>query len=167
MIENVKNPLVMLFISCCLASCAGGDERSDEDEYGAESRHADCIYEPSVRGYTVLDESNLIVEAAHRRHYHVVLQRRARGLKSSRGIVFDSTTSRVCAGFSKIGFEYGGHRESIRIASIRELSPEDHEDILIQFGKKEPEIKQAPAAHDVQGAEVEELDPAADDSSGN
>ena len=167
MIENVNKQLVILFISCGLASCAGGDERSDEDAYRAESRHADCIYEPSVRGYSVLDESNLIVEASNRRNYHVVLQRRAFGLKSSWGIVFDSTTSRVCAGFSKIGFEYGGRRESIRIASIRELSPEDHEDLLIQFGKKEPEFEQTPAAHDVQGAEVEELDPAADDSSGN
>ena len=167
MIENVKKPLVILVISCGLASCAGGDERSDEDASRAESGHADCIYEPTVRGYTVLDESNLIVEASHRRHYHIVLQRRARGLKSSRGIVFDAGTSRVCAGFDKVVFNGHMGGESIRIESIKELSPEDHEDILIQFGKKEPEIKQAPAAHDVQGAEVEELDPAADDSSGN
>jgi len=58
--------------------------------------------------------------------------------------------------------------ESIRIASIRELSPEDHEDLLIQFGKKKPEIEQTPAPREVKGAEVEELDTAAaDDSSGN
>jgi hypothetical protein len=43
--------------------------------------------------------------------------------------------------------------ESIRITSIRELT--------IRFGKKEPEIKQTPAPHEVEGAEVEELDPAA------
>ena len=58
--------------------------------------------------------------------------------------------------------------DSIRISSIRELSPEDHEDILIQFGKKKPEIEQTPVPRDVKGAEVEELDTAAtDESSGN
>jgi hypothetical protein len=51
--------------------------------------------------------------------------------------------------------------ESIRITSIRELTPEEEEDLLIRFGKKEPEIKQTPAPHEVEGAEVEELDPAA------
>jgi|GEM_PF-5686859 hypothetical protein len=35
-------------------------------------------------------------------------------------------------------------------------------------GKKKPEIKQMPAPYEVKGADVEELDPAAnDDSSGN
>jgi len=55
--------------------------------------------------------------------------------------------------------------ESIRIESIRELTPEDHEYLLIQYGKKEPEIKQTPAPQEVKGAEVEELDPAANDES--
>jgi hypothetical protein len=53
--------------------------------------------------------------------------------------------------------------ESIRIESIRELAPEDHEYLLIQFGKKEPEIEQTPVPREVKGAEVEELDPAAND----
>jgi hypothetical protein len=51
--------------------------------------------------------------------------------------------------------------ESIGIQSLRQLSTEEHEDLLIRFGKKEPEIKQAPAPREVDGAEVEELDPAA------
>ena len=65
---------------------------------------------------------------------------------------------------------FAGHMEgdSIRIASIRELSSEEHESILIQFGKKKPEIEQTPVPREVKGAEVEELDTAAaDDSSGN
>jgi hypothetical protein len=58
--------------------------------------------------------------------------------------------------------------DSIRITSIKELSSEEHESILIQFGKKKPEIEQTPVPREVKGAEVEELDTAAaDDSSGN
>ncbi len=89
------------------------------------------------------------------------------GLNSSWGIVFDSPTSRVCAGFSEVVFDGHFNGDSIRIRSIRELSEEEHEDLLIRWGKKEPEIEQGPAPRDVEGAEVEELDPAADDSSGN
>jgi len=75
--------------------------------------------------------------------------------------------SRVCAGFDNVVFRGHLDNESIRIAFIRELSPEDHEDLLIQFGKKKPDIEQTPAPQAVGGAEVEELDTAAaDDSSG-
>ena len=59
---------------------------------------------------------------------------------------------------------FDGHLdgESIRIESIRELTPEDEEHLLIRFGKKEPEIKHTPPPEAVKGADVEELDP--DDS---
>jgi len=50
---------------------------------------------------------------------------------------------------------------AIRIMSIRELTKEDKEYLLIQYGKKEPEIEQTPAPQEVKGAEVEELDEAA------
>jgi len=49
--------------------------------------------------------------------------------------------------------------------AIRELSPEEHEGLLIQYGKKEPEIEHTPPPQDVEGAEVEELDTAANDQS--
>jgi hypothetical protein len=51
--------------------------------------------------------------------------------------------------------------ESIQISSIRELTPEDEEALLIQFGKKEPEIEHTTEPAEVEGADVEELDPAA------
>jgi hypothetical protein len=38
------------------------------------------------------------------------------------------------------------------------LTPEDEEDLLIRFGKKEPEIEQPRQPEEVEGAEVEELD---------
>lgn len=158
----------IIFISCILASCAAGDQRLDSDQPAADSGRSDCIFRSSIRGYTVLDESNLIVDASGRSKYHVRLQRRAVGMRSSWNIGLESSTSRICAGFSKVVFK--GHMgiESIRIASIRELGDDEVEDLLIQFGKKDPEIEQIPAPKEVQGAEVEELDTAAtDDSSGN
>ena len=133
------------------------------EERESVSRGSDCIYEPSIRGYNVLDESNLIVSTSGRRKYHVTLQRRAFGLQSSWGIAFRSQTNNICSAFSEVLFEGNFDNESIRIASIRRLSPEEEEGLLIRYGKKNPEIEQTPVPQDLKGAEVEELDPAADD----
>ena len=149
--------LVITGLLSSVIACAGSEERID----GETAKRGDCIHEPSIRGYRVLDEQNLIVDAIGRRKYHVVLWRRAYGLRSSWGIVFDSQTSRICAGFSEVIFRGDFDEESIRITSIRELTSEDEEHLLIQYGKKEPEIKQTPAPQEVEGADVEELDPAA------
>ena len=110
-----------------------------------------------------MDEQNLLVEATGRRTYHVVLRRKAYGLRSSMGIAFKSTSSRICEDFSEVVFNEGMFDksfDSIRIRSIRLLEPEEEEHLLIQFGKKEPEIEQTPTPVDVKGAEVEELDTA-------
>lgn len=48
--------------------------------------------------------------------------------------------------------------EKIRIAAIRELTPEEHEDLLVRFGKKEPAVERTPPPKPVESAEVEELD---------
>lgn len=127
------------------------------------SRRSDCISQSSIRGYTVLDESNLLVEASGRRKYHVRLVHRAFGLRSTWAIGFSSTGNQVCAPFSDVVFDDGLRNESIGIAAIRELTPEDEEILLIDFGKKEPEIETTPAPAEVPGAEIEELDPAAKD----
>ncbi len=159
MIKVIYKQSIILLISSSLLACASTVSDTDEGDSG----RPDCIYQSSIRGYTVLDEANLIVEGSRRRSYHVGLQRRAYGLKSSWSIAFSSPTNRICARFSELIFKGDFERESIRISSIRELTAEEEEDLLIQYGKKEPEIKQTPAPAEVPGAEVEELDPDAND----
>ena len=158
----IKHWLIVI-IACVLGACAATPEDGDADAADGASRSNDCIHQPSIRGYSVLDEQNLIVEASGRRKYHVVLRRRAYGLRNSFGIEFDSTTSRVCAGFDGIRYRDSMDRsvETTRISTIRQLTPEEEEHLLIRFGKKEPEIKHVPAPNDVEGADVEELDEAA------
>jgi hypothetical protein len=157
----MKNFIKQLFIVVTLSSltaCAGTPGEQATGVRDTAPRRNDCIHEPSIRGYTVLDEQNLLVKAAGRRSYHVVLARRAFGLRSSWGIAFRSSTGRICEGFSEVLFEGHFDGESIRIVSIRELSPEEREAILIDFGKKAPEIKSTPVPQEVKGADVEELD---------
>ena len=89
----------------------------------------------------------------------MTLQRRAFGLRSSWGIAFNSPTGRICGGFGEVVFEGNPVPESIRIASVRQLTPEEEDDLLIRFGLKEPEIERMPAPTEVEGADIEELDP--------
>ena len=142
-----------------LAACTGTPTDPDD----GVSRRGDCILQSSIRGYRVLDEQNLIVSASGRRNYHVTLQRRAYGLRSSWAIAFDSPSGRICDSFSEVVFDDDIGLGRIRIAMIRELTPEEEEGLLIQFGIKEPEIKRTPAPREVEGADVEELDPDAGD----
>jgi hypothetical protein len=157
--NTLYKQIVMSFSLSILLGCAGSGETTKDSLETGESSRADCISRSSVRGYSVLDESNLIVEGSGRRNYHVALRRPARGLRSTNGIAFDAPTGRICARFADITFKGDMGLESIGIESLRELSTEEHEDLLIRFGKKEPEIKQTPAPREVKGAEVEELDP--------
>ena len=134
-------------------------EPQDDRAIADKPRRGDCIHEPSIRGYKVLDEQNLIVEAGRKRSYHVTLFRRAVGLDSAWGIVFDTPNSRVCESFSEIHFRGPfEERETVRIRSIRALTPEEEEHLLIRYGLKEPEIEQTPTPQEVEGADVEELD---------
>jgi len=105
-----------------------------------------------------LDDANLIVSGSGSRKYHVTLSRRAPGLRSSWKIGFRSTTGHICAGFGELVVDDGMGPERIRIVSIRQLTPDEHETLLVRFGKIEPEVKQPPAPVSVESAEVEELD---------
>ncbi len=51
-----------------------------------------------------------------------------------------------------------GSKETIQISSIREVEADQLNALLVQFGKKVPEVEQATAKKEVKGAEVEELD---------
>ena len=150
--------LVIVVLSCCLLSCAATNEEPNEPEDGWETRGGDCISQMSIRDYQVLDESNLIVTGTARRKYHIVLSRRAFGLRSTWRIAFQSSSGRVCSAFSDLIVDDGMGVDKIRIRSVRQLTPEEHDDLLVRFGKKEPDVEQTPEPVPIDGAEVEELD---------
>ncbi|MDJ0700871.1 MAG: DUF6491 family protein [Woeseiaceae bacterium] len=153
----------MVVSSSVVLACASTDTAPDEVSIAEESGPVHCISGGTVRDYTVLDDANLIVTAGAKRRYHVELQRRAFGLRSAWQIGFTSSTNRICAGFSEVVFNtemgsFGSSPEKIRIRSIRRLTPEEADTLLIRSGKKEPEIEHTPVHEPVESAEVEELD---------
>ncbi len=150
--------LFIVFISSTLLACASAPESAREAETGAATRRSDCISTGTIRDYRVLDDAKLVVTASGNRKYHVWLSRRAVGLRSSWKIGFRSTSGRICGTFDDILVDDGFGREQIRIAGIRELTPEDYNELLVRFGKREPAVEPAPAEESVETAEVEELD---------
>ncbi len=79
-------------------------------------------------------------------------------LQSSRAIAFDSNTGRICSKFSDLIVDSSFGTDRIRITSVRRLTPEDEHDLLVRFGKKEPDYTKPRQTEQVDGAEVEELD---------
>lgn len=156
--ERSVKQLLIVTLSCGLLSCAATNEETIEPEDGWETRGGDCISQMSIRDYQVLDESNLIVTGTARRKYHIVLSRRAFGLRSTWRIAFQSSSGQVCSSFSDLIVDDGMGVDKIRIRSVRQLTPEEHDDLLVRFGKKEPDVKQTPEPVPIEGAEVEELD---------
>jgi hypothetical protein len=122
-------------------------------------RGHDCISQSTIRDYQVLDDRNLIVTAGAKRKYHVQLSRQAFGLRSNWKIGFRSPTGRICSGTGDVVVNDSfGSEETIRISSIKAVEPDELNALLVQFGKKVPEVERAPAQEKVKGAEVEELD---------
>jgi Family of unknown function (DUF6491) len=149
---------VIILSSSCIVSCATSSTPPEAMAYEAPPPGNDCISQGSIRDYEVLDDGNLVVSAGVKRKYHVALMRRAFGLRSSWRIGFKTRSAQVCPGFSELVFDDGTGLQSIQVQSIRALTPDEYDDLLVRFGKKEPEVKQAPEPEKVEGAEVEGLD---------
>lgn len=149
---------ITLLISCGLVACAASENGSNSTQFEGSESGSDCIFEGTIRDYRVLNESNLLVSVSSTRKYHIELTRPAFGLSTTWKIAFRSQGSRICPGFSEIVVDGSFGPEFVRIRSIRRLVPEEYEDFLIRFGKKEPEVEQTREPEEMQGAEVEELD---------
>ena len=149
---------IIIITSCCLAACASEPEAAPPTPAGPSVSRSNCIFEGTIRDYRVLDASNLLVTASGQRKYHFELSRPAFGMRSTGRIGISSTGSRICPGFSEVIVDDSFGPETIRIDSIRRLNPEEHEDILIRFGQKQPDLAHPRRPVKVKGAEVEELD---------
>jgi len=150
--------VLMLSLSV-LPGCATSGDSTEAAASASNSRAHDCISQSTIRDYQVLDDRNLIVTAGAKRQYHVELSRRAFGLRSNWQIGFRSPTGRVCSGSGEVIVDDGfGRKESISMSSIRQIDPAELDELLVRFGKKDPDIEQTPAQEEIKGAEVEELD---------
>jgi hypothetical protein len=156
--KHLLKQYIMVLISCGLVACAGSENGSTSEKFEGSESGSDCIFEGTIRDYRVLNDSNLLVSGSGTRKYHIELTRPAFGLSTTWKIAFMPQGSRICPGFSEIVVDGNFGPESVRIRSIRRLVPEEYEDFLIRYGKKQPEVEQTREPEEMLGAEVEELD---------
>ena len=155
--RRVLKQSLILLISGILVACAGTGEAPSTAGREVTSSGSDCILIRTVRDYTPLDDRNLLIWGPAKRAYHVTLFRPAFELRSSFQMSFSSRDDQLCP--------YGGDRvvfgsfnpDSIGIQAISRISAEQADELLIRYGRREPEQQMAPEPADVEGAEVEEL----------
>ena len=148
---------IMYFLGVfSLVSMALADEFDPESDL--DYRGSDCISIRTIRDYTALDDKNLLIWASPKRPYFVRLFTPAWGLRSSFQLGTVSRDDRLCPyGGDALVFDSAG-RETSRIASIRRVTPEEADWLLVRFGHKEPAEQQTTAPEPLESAEVEELD---------
>ena len=160
--KSLKHIVIGFTSSVLLVSCAttepGSQPESDLDYNGS-----DCISIRTIRDYTPLDNRNLLIEGAGRRHYLVTLVMSSFDLRSSIHLGFRSRDDWLCPyGGDRIVFD-GLDNDEIAIRSITRLTAEQTEDLLVRYGKKEPTEQEDPPPPELKGAEVEELGSKPDD----
>ena len=129
-----------------------------DPEFELDYRGSDCISIRTIRDYTALDDKNLLIWASAKRPYFVRLFTPAWGLKTSFQLGTVSRDDRLCPyGGDALVFGSAG-RDTARIASIRRITPQEADWLLVRFGQKDPAEEQAPTPEPLEGAEVEELD---------
>ena len=157
----MKNVLKQLFtiVTLCSVSLLVPTLADDLDaDFDLDYRGSDCISIRTIRDYTALDDRNLLIWASPKRPYFVRLFSPAWGLKTSFQLGTVSRDDRLCPyGGDQLVFGMSG-MDTARIASIRRISPEEADWLLVRFGKKDPAEEQAPAPEPLESAEVEELD---------
>ncbi len=153
----MKQILTVLLLIFTLTAVWAEEMQPDQIE-GIDRNGSDCIWIRTVRDYTTLDAQNLLLRGSGKRSYLVTLMYPSFELRSSMGLGFSSRDDQLCPfGGDGVVFE-GLSREAVRIRSITEVSSDQAEQLMVQFGRKEPKEQQTAAPEPVKGAEVEELD---------
>ena len=152
----IKQLFTILFLSYILASCATA-ERESRTPRDLTETGSDCISIRTIRDYTPLDRSRLLIEGGGKRLYYVTLVVSSFQLRSSHQIGVDSRDAWLCPyGGDRLVFStFGDASASIR--GITRITPDQAEELLYRYGKKERPELQNPIPPKLDGAEVEEL----------
>ena len=118
----------------------------------SKASHEDCIFAGTISDWRPLDEQNLILFAAGRRPYHVVLARRAFGLSYESQIAIYDRDGRICSYGGDSIIVDGVMTDRIFISSIRKLSDSELEQVYVDFGIHKPIVVEAT------GTELEETE---------
>ena len=152
-------PYIILVLIVLFSGCASTTKTTDRPVVKSceliDTSGMDCISIPSIRDYTPLTESHLIVWATGR-PYLVKLLSPSLDLKTAFRMSFASRDDRLCPyGGDELVFDGMGFPGGQRIASIKRLTREQADSLKACYvsGKD----TKPPEPREIEGAKVEEL----------
>lgn len=153
-----KQLLTVVYLSVLLTACAPTEPRSELGD-DLNPRGSDCISIRTIRDYTPLDRSSLIMEASGKRFYYVTLSGSAFELRSSFRVGVESRDEWLCPyGGDRLVMDGLGSSSNFgnNIRGIDRITAEQAEELLFRHGKKErPETEQDRPPPELGGADVE------------
>ena len=154
----MKPFIILIFIAIC-SGCASTSETPDRPVVKSceliQTTGMDCISIPTIRDYTTLDESHLILWATGR-PYLVRVFSPSSDLKTAFRLSFSSRDDQLCPyGGDELVFDGIGFPGGQRIASIKRLTKEQAESLQACYGSGKD--TKPPEPREVEGAKVEEL----------
>ena len=157
MIKNKKKQWVIKLILTSLLSACATDNSVRLESTDMDFNGTDCISIRTIRDYTPLDNRTLLIEGPGKQKYYVRLVMPSFGLRSSFQLGVKSRDDYLCPyGGDQIVFG-GLDHERVSVRSITRLNSEQLTDLLIRYGKIEPEEQPDPGPVELDGAEIEEL----------
>jgi hypothetical protein len=155
--KNLIKQLIAIVISCSLLNISAIAEEQDRLPNDLDLNGSDCIWIRTIRDYTPLSRDSLLIHVSGKRSYFVRLLTPGFGLKSSFQLGTRSRDEQLCPyGGDSIIFDSLPGGEA-RIRAISRVTPDQVEQLLIRYGKKEPGDTEDPTPPVMSGAEVEEL----------
>lgn len=149
-------PLVIVLSSGCSSTQTQPEATAAKPCEMIKTRGMDCISIQTIRDYTPLDRSHLILWGAGRA-YVVQLFSPSVDLESAFRLSFSSEDGELCPyGGDEIIFDGMGFPGGQRIASIKRLSRADAEALQACYGRGAKD-KKTSEPREIEGAEVEEL----------
>jgi hypothetical protein len=135
------NAKIAIAALAAVTTLTAGCATSGTAPAAAETTYNDCIFARTLSDWRPLDNRNLILFGNGRRPFLVELVQPVPGLNFNFMIGVYDRDGRICPyGGDAIIVRDGGMAQSISIRSIRSLTDEQYDDVLVQFGVTPPEV---------------------------
>jgi hypothetical protein len=129
-----------MYCGLLLSACAAGNGAADTSRTSGPQVYSDCFFPGTITDWRALDNRNLVIYAAGRRPYHILLATPSMNLRFAQDIGLSDRDGRICPYGGDSIIVGGAVTDRIPIASIRRLTDEQLVDLLLEFGIRRPEI---------------------------
>ena len=128
-------------LALTLVACASTGESGGGAPTTASGNTTECFFARNIHDWKALDRKNLIVWETRRKPFHLELMRPCQSLRFANTIALSSRGSRIC-GYAGDAVVVGGTvPDRCTISSVRALSENSLQELLIHHGQAPPKLK--------------------------